>query len=151
MKKFILIILTCVILLGCNTHNFLTSFIEENFKKEQISLLELHNKERTSRGYKSLILDEKLCEYAQTHAKKMAKTGDLYHSSMNDLQKVNEDANWVAENIAWGQTSEQDVVISWMKSTGHRWNILGSGFTRVGFGLAKDSKDRIYWCAVFSD
>jgi len=151
MKKFILIILTCVMLLGCNTHNFLTSFIEENFKKEQISLLELHNKERTSRGYKVLILDEKLCEYAQAHAKKMAKTGDLYHSSMNDLQKVNEDANWVAENIAWGQTSEQDVVISWMKSTGHRWNILGSGFTRVGFGLAKDSKDRIYWCAVFSD
>lgn len=138
-------------LLGCNTHNFSTSFIEENFKKEQISLLELHNKERTSRGYKTLILDEKLCEYAQAHAKKMAKTGDLYHSSMNDLQEVNEDANWVAENIAWGQISEQDVVISWMKSTGHRWNILGSGFTRVGFGLTKDSKDRIYWCAVFSD
>jgi uncharacterized protein YkwD len=151
MKKCIAILLVCLILLGCNTHNFLTSFIEENFKKEQISLLELHNKERASRGYKTLILDEKLCEYAQAHAKKMAKTGDLYHSSMNNLQKVNEDANWVAENIAWGQTSEQDVVISWMKSTGHRWNILGSGFKRVGFGLAKDSKDRIYWCAVFSD
>ena len=38
-----------------------------------------------------------------------------------------------------------------MWSPGHRWNILGSEYRKAGFGMAKDSEGRIYWCVVFSD
>jgi uncharacterized protein YkwD len=33
----------------------------------------------------------------------------------------------------------------------HRWNILGSSYTKAGFGVKKDSDGRNYWCVVFSD
>lgn len=109
-------------------------------------LLDLHNEERSSWGYEPLETDSRLCEYAQKHAEKMSKEERLAHSSMTDLQSGS-----VGENIAWGQKTEADVVNAWMWSPGHRWNILGSEYRKAGFGMAKDSEGRIYWCVVFSD
>jgi uncharacterized protein YkwD len=114
------------------------------------NLLELHNKERERRGYKPLQLDNRLCDYAQKHAEKMAKENNLYHSSMSDIKKVN-DSGYVGENIAWGQKTEAEVVSAWMWSPGHRWNILGSSYEKVGFGMKKDEDERSYWCVVFTD
>ena len=102
-------------------------------------LLDLHNEERSSWGYEPLETDSSLCE-------KMSKEKRLAHSSMTDLQSGS-----VGENIAWGQKTEADVVNAWMWSPGHRWNILGSEYRKAGFGMAKDSEGRIYWCVVFSD
>ena len=109
-------------------------------------LLDLHNEERSSWGYEPLETDSSLCECAQKHAEKMSKEKRLAHSSMTDLQSGS-----VGENIAWGQKTEADVVNAWMWSPGHRWNILGSEYRKAGFGMAKDSEGRIYWCVVFSD
>lgn len=120
---------------------------EPQFRK---NLLELHNKEREGWGYKPLQMDKRLCDYAQKHAEKMAKENSLYHSSMSDIQKVN-DSGYVGENIAWGQKTEADVVSAWMWSPGHRWNILGSSYKKVGFGMKKDEDGRNYWCVVFTD
>jgi len=109
-------------------------------------LLDLHNEERSSRGYEPLETDSRLCEYAQKHAEKMSKEERLAHSGMTDLQSGS-----AGENIAWGQKTEDDVVNAWMWSPGHRWNILESDYRKAGFGMAKDSDGRIYWCVVFSD
>ena len=70
---------------------------------------------------------------------------------MSDLIKVNEDSSLVGENIAWGQETEKLVVEAWMWSPMHRWNILGTSYKRVGFGVEEDKEGRLYWCAVFSD
>jgi uncharacterized protein YkwD len=120
-------------------------------QKPQSGLLDLHNKERKAKGYAPLVLDKSLCDYAQKHAAKMAKNNSLEHSSMSKLQEVSQDSSFVGENIAWGQESEASVVEAWMWSPGHRWNILGSKYKKVGFGLEKDKNGKIYWCAVFSD
>jgi uncharacterized protein YkwD len=69
---------------------------------------------------------------------------------MSDLQDYC-GAGLVGENIAWGQTDEKKVVESWMWSPMHRWNILGSGYKKVGFGMKADGEGRKYWCTVFSD
>jgi len=123
----------------------------EEFNDTQKKLLELHNKERKSKGYAPLVLDKKLCDYAQKHAEKMANANSMTHSSMSKLQEVNKDSGFVGENIAWGQEDEASVVEAWMWSPGHRWNILGSKYKRVGFGVKKDNDDKNYWCVVFSD
>lgn len=112
-------------------------------------LLELHNRERTKRTLEPLKLDPTLCEYAQRHAERMAERGRLAHSSMSDLSVAAGNGN-VGENIAWGQVSEEEVTDAWMESPGHRQNILGKRFKRVGFGMKKDKNDRPYWCAVFA-
>ena len=38
------------------------------------------------------------------------------------------------ENIAYGQSTPEAVVQSWMSSSGHRANILSSSFTTIGIG-----------------
>lgn len=123
--------------------------IVEEFSAEQKKLFELHNKERTSRGYVALEMDKDLCAYAQKHAEYMAEKNRLSHSSMSELSKV-KGKGAVGENIAWGQESEESTVSSWMWSPGHRWNILGTSYKKAGFGAVKDKNGRYYWCAVFS-
>ena len=41
-------------------------------------------------------------------------------------------SGWSGENIAYGYASSQAVFTAWMNSSGHRANILGTGFTRMG-------------------
>lgn len=116
---------------------------------EQMELLEAHNKHRISKGLKPLEMDRKLCDYAERHAGFMSSKDRLSHSDMGDLQGFC-GANVVGENIAWGQENVKDVVSDWIWSPGHRSNILSSSYSKVGFGVEKDSAGRKYWCVVFS-
>lgn len=120
------------------------------YGRKQVMLLNLHNENRKSKSVDPLVLDKRLCDYAEEHAGRMAKKNKLAHSSMVHLQKFC-GADIVGENIAWGQETEKDVVSSWMKSPMHRWNILGSSYKKVGFGVKGGEDGRNYWCAVFSN
>ena len=113
------------------------------------ALIDEHNRQRTQRGLEPLALDQTLCDYAQSHADRMAERQLLVHSSMSNLAVKAGNGN-VAENIAWGQNSEEEVCSAWMKSSGHRVNILGKRYKRVGFGVKEDERGRKYWCAVFA-
>ena len=53
------------------------------------------------------------------------------------------------ENIAMGQRTPQEVMNSWMNSSGHRANILNPSFTTLGVGIAKDANGTIYWTQMF--
>jgi len=55
----------------------------------------------------------------------------------------------VAENIAMGQRTSQEVVRAWMNSSGHRANILDRGHRRIGVGAYRTAGDTIYWCQQF--
>lgn len=120
------------------------------FEEFQTRLLECHNKERESRGYKPLEIDRELCGYAQMHAEYMAGNDLMVHSSISKIMKMANSSS-AGENIAWGQKDEESVVNSWMWSPGHRWNILGSSYKRAGFGMKEDRNGRKYWCVVFSN
>ncbi|NJR62658.1 MAG: hypothetical protein HC769_29995, partial [Cyanobacteria bacterium CRU_2_1] len=49
------------------------------------------------------------------------------------------------ENVAQGQKTPSEVVRSWMKSPGHRQNILNPNFTEIGVGYSQN-----YWTQVFA-
>lgn len=115
----------------------------------QIKLLAEHNRQRAQRGLEPLALDPGMSDYAQRHAERMVERGHLYHSSMSRLASES-GGSAVSENIAWGQESETEVCDSWIKSPGHKANILGKKYKRVGFGVKKDERGRKYWCAVFA-
>lgn len=121
----------------------------QSYKSEAEALLKIHNEERASAGCDPLKIDADLCVYAQKHAEKMNEKGHLVHSSMSDLAVVAGNGN-VGENIAWGQDSTEEVCSSWMKSPGHRRNMLNKRFKRVGFGMKQDERGRKYWCVVFA-
>ena len=51
------------------------------------------------------------------------------------------------ENIAYGQSSPADVMSAWMKSSGHKANILGD-YDKVGVGVY-EKNGRLYWAQLF--
>lgn len=149
MKKMLLFL---CLLTGCYRQINLPEKRPEVQQKSQkasvnIMLLKLHNFERNSRSIQSLELDGDLNKYAQNHAEYMANNNSLRHSNISVLLK---DYGACAENIAYGQKTPEEVVKSWMKSYGHRSNILSSDYKHVGFGYFS-IEGNIYWCAVFGD
>ena len=139
MYKFTFLLFVCLLpILGCNQKT--TCSFSPCPEQE---LLQLHNQERAKN---LLILDAHLIEYAQNHADWMAKSNRLRHSSMSDLIKG---YSLVAENIAFGQETPQDVMNAWMTSSGHRSNILNKKLSNVGFGVSYDSNNAPYWCVCF--
>jgi uncharacterized protein YkwD len=55
----------------------------------------------------------------------------------------------VAENIAAGQRTAEEVVRGWMESPGHRANILDRDLTQIGVGRAEGGSYDVYWTQVF--
>lgn len=98
-------------------------------------LFDLHNQERDKLGLKPLTLNNKLNIAAQKHSDWMAK---------------NNSWNMIGENIASGQKNPQQVMQSWMNSSGHKANILNSKFKDVGFGIASASNGMKYWTTDFA-
>jgi uncharacterized protein YkwD len=52
------------------------------------------------------------------------------------------------ENVACGQRSVAEVMSGWMRSPGHRKNILGK-YTEIGAACAIDTAGTPYWCVTF--
>ena len=53
------------------------------------------------------------------------------------------------ENIAYGQSTPEAVVQSWMNSSGHRANLLSSSFTTIGVGYTVVN-GTAYWAQLFT-
>jgi uncharacterized protein YkwD len=112
-------------------------------------LLELHNRERSSRGLPVLSANDRLMQAAQKHAEWMRSRRRMSHRGAgfsSPAQRVAAEGyrfSMVAENIAAGQTSAQQVMRAWMASRGHRANILGRN-REIGLGRSGN-----YWCVVF--
>lgn len=106
-------------------------------------LLALHNEARRKSGAEPLVLDDGLNAFAQSHAEWMSRFG-MIHSRMKFSG-----FNRKGENIAMGYQTASVATSKWMRSSGHRRNIISLRFTHVGFGLAESSSGTPYWCAVF--
>jgi uncharacterized protein YkwD len=101
------------------------------------ALLAETNAARSQRGQPPLAADGNLMQGARQQALWMARTRNLKHGQ------------GVAENIGMGQTSADEVVTNWMNSSGHRANILDSGYTRIGVAMARAADGSAYWCQQF--
>lgn len=123
-----------------------------DYRLQQLDILiDLHNDARISRWlWKSKPLNKNhlLMKYAQKWANKMAAQNKLYHSSMKDIIALG--FNNVAENIAYGQSSPESVMKTWLKSPGHRNNIMNSAMTDIGCGMSLSENGRLYWCVCFA-
>jgi uncharacterized protein YkwD len=102
-------------------------------------MLDLINIERTSRGLKPLVMDEKLREVARAHSKDMFVRGYFAHNSpegktpFDRMDQAGIDYLTAGENLALAP----DVEVAHnglMNSPGHRANILTEDFRKVGIG-----------------
>lgn len=118
-------------------------------------VLQLVNAERSKNGLKSLTLSEKLTDIAKMKANDMAENNYFSHTSptygtpFQMLQTFGVSYKTAGENIAAGQKTADAVMESWMNSSGHRANILNSGYTELGVGYVKGGSYGTEWVQLF--
>lgn len=127
----------------------------------EAEVLQLVNKERRAQGLSPLSMDMDLTRSARYHANDMAIEDYFSHPSQDrengrlipaceTFRRIGAFSNSPSgENIAAGQQTPASVMDSWMKSPGHRQNIL-SGARTLGVGVARGkSRFGIYWVQNF--
>lgn len=108
---------------------------------------------RTQNGLTPFKTLEALTGTAQDKAEDMATNRYFSHTSPNlgspfdQMKAAGISYKRAAENIAMGQRSAKEVVDAWMKSPGHRANILNPQLTHMGVGY--DAKGH-YWVQQFT-
>ncbi len=125
-----------------------------DFESEVIDLV---NAEREAAGLPPLSHDTGLANAARSHSEDMGRQDYFSHTSLDGRTAGDriEDAgyswNFYGENIAAGQPTPEDVIDTWMSSSGHRSNILNANFCDIGVGYAfvADSAYRHYWTQDF--
>jgi uncharacterized protein YkwD len=101
-------------------------------------VIEKTNAERRRHGLSPLAVDGKLVRSARRHTAWMSRSHTLRHTTAS-----------VGENIAMGQQSSHEAMQSWMNSSGHRANILSSGYTKIGVAAYTASDGTVFWCQQF--
>lgn len=113
-------------------------------------LVSLINKARTKRGLGKLKVNGALSKKARKHSTAMMKQGNpVMHSSTKQLFNYMDGANCVArigENVGTA-SSVTEMHQAFMKSPGHRHNILGS-WKKVGVGI-RISNGRFWTTELF--
>ena len=102
-------------------------------------VFELTNLERQKRGLPALRLERRLMESARRQANWMARTGNFRHGNAP-----------VAENIAMGQRSGREAVVSWLNSSGHFRNMMNRRHGAIGVGSFRGKNGVLYWCQQFT-
>jgi uncharacterized protein YkwD len=116
------------------------------------------NEARKKAGLAPLRSNSRLDLAAQRHAEDMLARGYFAHED-REGETVRERAraagyDWrnIGENLAENQFSVDEVMSSWLRSPGHRRNILNPDFRELGVGLALGRTGRSYrvlWVQAF--
>ena len=110
----------------------------------------LVNRERTKRGLRKLRTNRTLQASARSYARDMVRRSFFDHVSPGGAtltERIREHTRYLAgalrwqigENLAWGTGSRAtpaQIVRGWMRSPGHRANIVHRGFREMGLGIA---------------
>jgi uncharacterized protein YkwD len=125
-------------------------------------VLELTNIERSKLSLPPLTFNTQLLNAAATHSQNMAlqdffsHTGKDGSSLASRISATGYQFSAAAENIAAGSSTPEQVVSSWMNSSGHRANILNPNLKEIGIGyyFLADDTGRVnfnhYWTQVFA-
>lgn len=77
-----------------------------------------------------------LQRFANQHARRMAKQRRMFHQPLGRIQRRCGTGS-VAENVAYGFPTGRAAVRVWMRSPGHRANILRKRYRLIGVGARK--------------
>ena len=127
--------------------------------RRETQTLILINRERAKAGLAPLVLRAELSRAARAHAAYMARTGEFDHvdgqghSASDRVQAAGYPYFLLlGENLAMNGGFDDpggQAVIGWMKSEGHRANILNAEFVETGIGVSSHG-NRVYFTQVFA-
>jgi uncharacterized protein YkwD len=145
--RLLAVVLAGTILLGAVQAQPASAALTDNEKK----LVSLINKARKNHSKGTLKVSAKLSELARKHSNAMANQNDpVKHSTTNQLLTYMNKSNCVArigENVGAASTA-LEMHQAFMKSPGHKENILESYWKKVGVGVRK-SGGRLWTTELF--
>ncbi|MEV0697019.1 CAP domain-containing protein [Saccharopolyspora sp. NPDC050389] len=114
-------------------------------------VVNLVNKERAGAGCGAVKVDSRLVKAAKEHSADMAKRTYLDHTTPDGVtftQRISRAGHPSpgAENIAQGYQTADEVMAGWMKSDGHKTNILNCSNKTIGVALDTNGD---YWTQDF--
>ena len=121
-----------------------------DFASQVVALV---NAERAKQGLSALTIDTKVQQAALVRAKESAQS--FSHTRPNGssfstaLTEAGVSYRTAGENIAYGQSTPQQVMNAWMNSSGHRANILNANYTTIGVGYTVIN-GTAYWAQLFT-
>ena len=136
---------------GSGSSGSQTSSSMNTNEKEVFNLI---NTQRTTNGLQELKVDEEVQRMARIKAEEMvtnnyfSHTSPIYGSPFDMLKSFKISYKTAGENIAVN-SSNSGAVNSWMNSSGHKANILNSGFNYTGIGVVSSSKYGKIFVQVF--
>jgi uncharacterized protein YkwD len=122
----------------------------------------LINKKRRENGRGGLDRDGRLVASSRKHSNQMASKGCFSHECPGErsLQGRLEAVKYIVDGLSrwaygenighgkWGRGTPREAVSGWMRSSGHRANILSGTFKDIGVGFANNGS-RGYYTADF--
>lgn len=130
------------------------------------TVLSAVNSARAKAGCQPLRLNARLTAAAKAHAAAMAEQNFFGHAGKDGsrfasrIKRQGYSYRSAAENIAAGQRTALQAVQGWLKSAGHRRNMLNCRMTETGIAVVYQADDRpirgnsaplrYYWVQVFA-
>lgn len=130
------------------------------------TVLSAVNSARAKAGCQPLRLNARLTAAANVHAAAMAEQNFFGHAGKDGskfasrIKRQGYSYRSAAENIAAGQRTALQAVQGWLKSAGHRRNMLNCRMTETGIAVVYQADDRpirgnsaplrYYWVQVFA-
>jgi len=118
-------------------------------RRASAATLCLLNRQRAAHGLRPLHRNRALATAAARHSRDMARRNFFAHTAPGGVTfadrirgaRYRPRGGWsIGENIAWGSgrlASPAAIVRGWMRSPGHRANILDGRFRAIGVGVAR--------------
>lgn len=118
----------------------------------EAQVVRLVNQIRQANGLSPLTANWELSRVARYKSQDMvdnryfSHTSPTYGTPFQMIRAFGLSYRTAGENIAYGYSSPQAVVDTWMNSSGHRANILNSAYTQIGVGYVSSGH---YWTQMF--
>jgi uncharacterized protein YkwD len=111
-------------------------------------VIDLTNQQRQQHGCAALVFSAQLTAAASVHSQDMALHDLFSHTGSNGSTMISRvvatgyNYAHLAENLAAGPITAEDVVTGWMNSPGHRANILNCDLRDLGVGYSVQLDDQ---------
>ena len=115
----------------------------------RLHMLALTNHDRVRHDRSALSFAPRLATYAKSHSQAMVDTGNIFHSTAEQLVAALEGYHWElgGENIGVGDSLE-GLEEAFMASREHRKNILRRIYDHAGVGIVR-SDEKIWITVIF--
>lgn len=128
-----------------------TGILPVSYSSIELNVLDMINTYRAENGLAALEILDDGSRQAELHNNHMIEKDEVCHDGFPNRYAALVDAvnaKAVSENVAYGYSSAEAVVKAWIKSEGHRDNMLGS-HSHFGISITQDPEGKFYFTNIF--